>query len=127
MMISLGRKTCPDCGEYWEECKCEEESLIDELNDLADLANKGANAINKWKKILNPPTAQYDDPRMRENMIRQQEREEQRAREAIIRQQPEEEQKEKEGRSRKRHKQAVIIGLSSVAIGIIGIIIAFVI
>jgi len=101
---------CPDCGEYLDECQCEEEgSTLDDLHDLADLANKSADAYNKWKNILNPSPPKVSS--RNENHSSQK---------------PASPEIDDELQSKKRHKTAVILGLISIGIGIGGYVIAFI-
>jgi hypothetical protein len=101
--------TCPDCGEYLDECECEEEeSVIDDLHDLVDVANKGADAYNKWKDILNPTT-----PKIAKT-------------EKYFPQKPENSVGDNELRAKKRYKMTIILGLASIGIGIGGYVIAFI-
>lgn len=102
--------TCPDCGEYLDECECEEEgSVMDDLHDLADLANKGADAYNKWKNILNP------SPPKVSSRIKN-----------YSSQKPTSSDTDDELRTRKRYKITIILGLISIGIGIGGYVIAFI-
>lgn len=102
--------TCSDCGEYLDECECEEEeNVIDDLHDLVDLANKGADVYNKWKNILNPPSPKIST-KNRKNYLNNLKNPD----------------ADNELKARKRYKISIILALTSIGIGIGGYIIAFV-
>lgn len=101
--------TCPDCGKYLDECECEEESVMDDLHDLADLANKGADAYNKWKNILNPPSPKIPTKIEKYDL-----------------QKTENSNMDNELKARKRYKTSIILASISIGIGIGGYVIAFV-